>query len=404
MKFSIKTITKEGVSKEKVVEADDKAAVFKIVKETNEELLTISEAKSSFEFSLSKINEKLSTVKEKDKIIFARNLGAMLEAGLAVTRAVFVIKKQTSNAKFRKVLDDVENSLKGGSSLSASLDKHPEVFPRIFISMVKAGEESGGLTESLKVISDQMEKVYLLKKKIRGALMYPGIVLSAVVVIGFLMMTFVVPTLTETFKELDIDLPLSTRAIILVSDFMKDHTFLFLGTLIGLIVLIYSYLKTPNGKRNFEFLLLHTPLISGLVKETNSARTARTLASLLSSGVEVVSSLSITREVIQNSYYKEVLKEAEEKVQKGVPLSEIFAEHEKVYPLFVSEMISVGEETGKMSDMFLRTALFYEESIDQKTKNMSTIIEPFLMIFIGGVVGFFAFSMITPTYSLVDGL
>jgi type IV pilus assembly protein PilC len=405
-KFEVKVLNKYGQQEDKIIEADDKSAVFSSLKRDGLRLVSLNEKTKSRGINLNfkELNERFSTVKERDKILFARNLGAMIEAGLPVSRAIFVIKKQTKNPKFNAILGNIEINIKKGNSISSSLSKHSQTFPNIFVSMVKAGEEGGSLTDSLKTVADQMEKVYLLKKKIKGALMYPGIILSAVFIIGILMLTFVVPTLTETFKELDIDLPLSTRIVILVSDFMKNHTIVFMGSLIILIISFYLYIKTPKGKRNLDFVLLRTPLISELVKETNAARTARTLSALLSSGVEVVSALSITREVIQNSYYKDVLKESEEKVQKGITLSEIFSEHDDVYPIFISEMISVGEETGKLSDMLSRVALFYEEDIDQKTKNMSTIIEPFLMIFIGIIVGFFALAMITPTYSLVDGL
>ena len=406
-KFEVKVLNKYGQKEEKVIDADDKSAVFLALKRDGLQLVSLNEVKTKmkFSFNIESINEKLSKIKERDKILFARNLGSMLAAGLTITRAIFVLKKQTQNPKFKVILNSIELNIKSGNNLSYSLEQYPKVFSNIFISMVRAGEESGSLTESLKVVSDQMEKVYLLKKKIRGALMYPGIILSAVFIIGTLMMIFVVPTLTETFKELDIELPLSTQMVILISDFMKNHTLIFLGSIFSIVgVFYYYFFITTRGRRNFDFLLLHTPLVSGLVKETNSARTSRTLASLLSSGVEVVSALSITREVVQNSYYKDVLKKSEEKVQSGVPLSEIFSEYTNIYPIFVGEMMSVGEETGKLPDMLLNVAVFYEDEIDQKTKNMSTIIEPFLMIIIGVVVGFFALSMITPTYSLVDGL
>ena len=357
---------------------------------------------SSFDFQ--KLNMIVNTVSMREKILFARNLGAMIEAGLPISRALFVIEKQSRNQKFKSILKSVQSSIKHGNNLSSSLSKYPKVFSKIFTAMVKAGEESGSLSESLKVVSTQMEKTYLLKRKIRGALMYPGIILTAMIIIGILMLIYVVPTLTATFKELEIDLPASTRAIILISDFLKDHTFIFLFGIFAIVGGLYAWSQDPKGKRSLDYIFLHIPLISNLVRETNSARTARTLSSLLSSGIEVVNALEITKDVVKNSYYKEVLSKAENKIQKGVSLSKIFEEESDIYPIFVSEMVSVGEETGKLSDMFQRVAIFYEEDIDQKTKNMSTIIEPFLMIFIGVVVGFFALSMITPTYSLVGGL
>ncbi|PIP86483.1 hypothetical protein COV42_00560 [Candidatus Campbellbacteria bacterium CG11_big_fil_rev_8_21_14_0_20_44_21] len=403
-KFKVVTLSESGRKEEKIFESGSRSSLYDQLKIKGLNPVSIQEANGAFSFNFQKLNALVSTIKTNEKILFARNLGAMLEAGLPVSRALFVIGKQTKNQKFKGILESVREDIKKGDGLSSSLSKHKEAFSMILVSMVKAGEESGSLSESLKIVADQMEKSYLLKKKVRGALMYPGIILGVMIIIGVLMLIYVVPTLTQTFKELSIDLPLSTRSIIFVSDFLQNHTLFFVLLILAFISGLYASVKNPKGKRVLDFVFLHTPIISGLVKETNSARTARTLSSLLSSGVPVVSSINITKDVVQNSYYKEVLSLAEEKIQKGILLSKIFEEAPDIFPVFVSEMVSVGEETGKMSDMLQKVAVFYEESIDQKTKNMSTIIEPFLMVFIGAAVGFFALSMIAPTYSLVDGL
>jgi type IV pilus assembly protein PilC len=406
MKYKVSSISNSGSAekKERLIDAQDKAEVFDMLRAEGSTPISVIEHIQGWRVTYEKINNAISIVKMQEKILFSRNLGSMIEAGLSLSRALFVIEKQSSNNKFKNIIVSIQNEIKQGNSLSSALSKHPLVFSKIFVAMVRAGEEGGSMAESLKTLSLQMEKTYTLRRKIKGALMYPGIILSVMIIIGILMLIFVVPTLTQTFKELEIDLPLSTRSVIFVSDFMKDHTIIFLAGIIGIITGIFAWRKTPQGKRSIDFLLLHTPLISSLVKETNSARTARTLGSLLSSGIDVVNAISITKDVVVNSYYKEVLNRAGDQVQKGITLSEIFKDGEDVYPIFVSEMISVGEETGKLPEMLEKIAIFYEDDIDQKTKNMSTIIEPFLMVFIGIVVGFFALSMITPTYSLVDGL
>ena len=205
-------------------------------------------------------------------------------------------------------------------------------------------------------------------------------------------------------EELGAELPRSTESIIVASEFLAEQTLLaiLIPTLIG--ILSYYGLRTRRGKRAFYYTLLHVPIIGELVKEIQAARTARTLSSLLSSGVEIVTSISITKEVLQNPYYREVLSRAEEDVQKGTPLSGAFTDNEHLYPILVGEMISVGEETGKLPDMLLSVAEFYESEVEQKTKDMSTIIEPFLMIIIGTFVGFFALSMISPIYSLSESI
>jgi type IV pilus assembly protein PilC len=247
-----------------------------------------------------------------------------------------------------------------------------------------------------------MEQSYLLKKKIRGAMMYPGIILSVMLVIGVLMMIYVVPTLTGTFKELKVALPASTQFILNISNFIINHTILGLVIVIAVIVGFITLLKTKPGKRGFDWTILKLPVIGSITKETNSARTARTLSSLLSAGVSVVEALGITAEVTQNSYYHDVLKHAEEAIQKGITISSVFAENEKLYPTFVAEMTSVGEETGQLAPMLLELATYYEAVLEQRTKDMSTILEPFLMVVIGAAVGFFAISMISPMYSLVN--
>ncbi|MBX9691512.1 MAG: type II secretion system F family protein, partial [Cyanobacteria bacterium] len=291
-----------------------------------------------------------------------------------------------------------------GVTLSDAMKLYPNVFSMLFISMVRAGEESGNLILALKNISNQMEKTYQLNKKVKGAMMYPAVIFCLMAVIGVLMMVYMVPTLTETFKGLGVKLPLSTRIIIAVSDAMKNYFLLMIGGVFGLAGGMYYALRTQKGKRASDYISLRIPVIGQIVKEVNAARTARTLSSLISSGVDIVIAIGVTREVIQNSYYKTILEDSERAIQKGEQISTIFLEHDDLYPLFVGEMLSVGEETGKIGDMLSGVATFYEDEVDQKTKDMSSIIEPVLMIIIGAAVGAFAISMLAPTYSLVDAI
>ena len=270
--------------------------------------------------------------------------------------------------------------------------------------MAKAGEESGSLATSLKTVAFQMEAVYMLTKKVKGALIYPAIVLSVMLVIGVLMMIYVVPTLTATFTELHSQLPASTQVIITISNFLRSDTLASVGILILAAALVYFSVRTKIGKRLGDLVFLRLPIIGIIVKETNTARTARTLSSLLSSGVPVVEALSITGDVLQNSYYKEVLRKAQGSIEKGTSISSVFVEREDLYPPFLGEMVAVGEETGKLSEMLANVGTFYENEVDQKTKDMSTVVEPFLMVFIGSAVGFFAVAMITPMYTVLNNV
>ena len=266
--------------------------------------------------------------------------------------------------------------------------------------MVRAGEESGKLAESLRVVALQMEKANTLKKKIRGAMLYPSIVLSAMVIIGIIMLIYVVPTLTQTFEELGGELPPTTKFVISLSNALAGNPLVSIIVLAALVVMFAVILRTTYGRRAVDFVMIKTPLIRGIVMETNAARTTRTLSSLLSAGVDMVIAISITREVLQNGYYQRVMAEAEKVVVEGGTLSDTFERYPHLFPPLVSEMVAVGEETGRLSPLLKETAEFYEETVERQTKDLSTVIEPFLMLVIGAAVGFFAISMIAPIYSL----
>ncbi len=401
-KFKYKIKDESGV-KEEVSESHDKYALIDKLKGEGKEVISVEEVKSG-SVNIELINRFLSKVKLQEKITFSRNLSAMIEAGLSASRALKILERQTKNAKFKYVIGELIDVINKGGSLSDGMSKFPKVFSSLFVSMVHAGEESGSLTESLRVISEQLEKSYLLRKKVKGAMLYPAIVISAMVIIAILMLMFVVPTLTETFKELEVELPGSTKLVIFISDFLSENTVVALFSILSFVVGFVMALKTKAGKKVSEFIVLRLPVIGKIAKQVNSARTTRTLASLLSAGVDMIEAISITKKVVQNSYYKEVLEKAEKDVQKGLPLSGVFMEREDLYPILVGEMMEVGEETGKFSEMLMRVALFYEEEVDVATKNISTIIEPVLMVFIGIGVGFFALSMITPMYSLSEAI
>lgn len=402
--FKYKVVDQKGKQTEGILEAKDKFALYHSIKKEGSTVLSTEEIKTTGLKGLLNMDIPfLSGVKMHDKVIFAKNLAKMIDAGLPVTRGLSIMERQAKGT-LKKILADLNDSLSKGNTLSDSMKKYPKVFSQLFVSMVKAGEESGNLAMSLRNVGDQMEKSYVLNKKIRGALMYPAVIFSLMIVIGILMMIFMVPTLTATFTGLGIKLPLSTRIIIWVSNFLQKYILLVICGFVAVVALIIAGFRTVKGQRLADTLFLHAPIIGEIVKQVNSARTARTLSSLLSSGVDIVVAIGVTKDVLQNSYYKDVLDEIQKTIQKGDQISTVFLKYNKLYPLFVSEMVAVGEETGKIGDMLLNVANFYEDEVDQKTKDMSSIIEPLLMIFIGVAVGFFALSMLGPTYSLADAL
>jgi len=396
-----------GATVERTVEAADRFAVYAIARSEGH---TISNVAATKAFSLDtllnleRINYKLSRVKGDELVMVTRNLGSMITAGLTVTRALDVIKRQTNNPRLRGVVTAMVEKINKGGSFHEALQDFPEVFNDLYVAMVRAGEESGNLAQSLQTLSIQMDRTSTLKKKIKGAMIYPSIVIIVMLVIGILMMIFVMPQITGVFADMETDLPPTTTFLINLSDFLVNYTFLAIGGLLfGLSVLTYA-LKTTYGKIATSWIIPKLPVIGVLAKEANAARTARTLSSLLNSGVDVIRAIEITEEVLQNVFYKQILTEAALRVEKGTALSEVFIERTDLYPILVGEMILVGEETGQIANMLGELAVFYESEVERKTKDLSTIIEPLLMVVIGGGVGFFALALIAPIYSIGDAI
>ena len=402
MLFSYKAKSKTGEVYEGVMDSIDRFTLAHELRSRGSTPISIKEKnKHSFDPSLL-LQKIIGRVGVSEQIIFCKNLSGMLRAGLSLARALGVLEKQTKNAALNKILISLSADINIGETLSSALAKFPKVFSKLFVSMVRAGEESGNLANALTDIGVSLDKSHALTKKVRGAMIYPGIILSAMVIIGVLLFAFVVPTLASTFKELEVELPASTRFLIALGNFFSNHLILtFLLIFFGGISLVALF-RAKFMARYVDFFVLHLPVVGKLAKELNTARTARTISSLLVAGVSIGRALEITEDVVQNIYYKAVLREAKLAIEKGSPFSQAFEAHSNLYPVMMSEMTEVGEETGKLSDMLSQIANFYEEEIENKTKNLSTIIEPVLMIVIGAGVGFFAISMISPLYSILD--
>lgn len=405
MEFRV-TIRKEGAPSEtRLVEASSRFAVYDQVRSEGGVVISIEEHKKFALNALSRYNITIGTgIKRVEIIRTAKNLAAMLNAGLSISRALSVIERQSSNSSLKKVMVGLAESVRKGSSFHEALALFPAVFPKIFVAMVRAGEESGSLVEALSVVALQMERSEELMRKVKGAMIYPAIVITAVICVGILMLIYVVPTLTATFTSLGVQVPLATRIIVALSDFMVNHIALVLLVIAAFVASGIVFVRSHFGGKLILFVALHLPVIGELVRETYAARASRTLSSLLSASVPVLDALAITKEVVHAPAFANVLAEAEERVKKGELLSVSFAEHEKLYPILMSDMLAVGEETGKVAEMLKQIAEFYEEDVAQKTKDLSTIIEPVLMITIGVAVGIFAVAMIAPIYQLSSAI
>ncbi len=397
MKFRVSVQTKDGAKEKRIIDAENRFSVYSQLEAEGVTVLEVVEAKDPKKAGGITFG---TGIKTEEKITFTKNLSAMLSAGLTLSRALSVIERQSKNKYLKAVVASIEEKIKTGGSFHEALMMHQKVFPELFIAMAKAGEESGTLAESLKSIAKQMDRSFTLQKKVKGAMIYPSIILSAIVVIGVLMLMFVVPTLSATFESLGVELPMATKVIIGISNFLAENVIISLLLLAGFFAGIYAFTHSRFGAALILQIALRIPVIGDLVRETMGARAARALSSLLSSGVEMLTAIKIAGEVVGKNVFGVVLTEAEERVRKGEALSATFNKYPDLFPAFFTDMILVGEETGKVSDMLGQVAEYYETDVEDRTKDLSTIIEPLLMLFIGVFVGVFAISMITPIYSL----
>lgn len=402
MKFRAVLKKGDGSEETRIIDAPNRFSVYEIAEKEGATVSSLEEGGGGIDFSKFTSFTIGTGVKMQERITFTKNLAAMLSAGLTLSRALSVINRQSTNKALKNIVTDLETKVKQGKSFHEGLQDHPKVFSKLFIAMTKAGEESGTLSDSLTNVARQMDRSYTLQKKIQGAMIYPAVILVAIVIIGVLMMMFVVPTLSATFTSMRVELPMSTKIIIAISDFMKEHMIVTFAALIAFFAGLIAFIRSKVGGAIILFIALRTPIIGELVRETMSARAARSLSSLLSSGVEMLTAISISREVVGTKLFADVLEEAEMRVKKGEPLSMAFSAHPKLYPIFMADMIAVGEETGKVSDMLGQVAQYYETDVEDRTKDLSTIIEPVLMLMIGLFVGIFAVSMMGPIYSLSE--
>lgn len=383
--------------KGKVSERGKKRAVAKLKADG---LLIVQIKKEGTSFFKQEIN--LLGISRQDKIQFTRHLHVFIDAGIALDRAIKIAAEQMTNKKFKDLLWDIYENIVKGRTLSSSLANHKKYFSPYFINLIKLGEESGRLDEVLKQLLEQQEKDYELLTKVRGAMIYPAVILTAAVAVVVFMMTFVVPTISSVLLDYGGTLPLPTKILIATSDFFINYGLFLLPLVVLCIFLLRLAAKTPRGKAYYEKIIFKLPLVGQINREFNLARFTRSMSGPLISGVSIDKSLLLTADACQNSHYKKSLKEAIKLVRHGVPLSETLGAHPKLYPPNVRHMLEVGEKTGKFDYMFVKLASFYEKSVANTFANLSSVIEPFLIIFLGFVVAFIAVSILTPLWRFTD--
>lgn len=339
-----------------------------------------------------------------EKLFFVRNLEVMVKTGVSLVRSFEMLAQQTRSKKFKNILIEISIRINKGESLSLSLGRYPKVFSMLFQETIRVGEETGKLEAALKTLNKQMEKEHDLKSKITSAMVYPLMVVCMGFGIGVFMMIFAVPKIKASFVEMGVQLPLTTKIILGIAGLLTKYWFFAIFIFIGIGIGIVLFAKSGRGGKIKSALWLKIPVISQLTRQTNSASTLRTLSSLLQSGVPIVKSLDIASGSLSNFYFRNALKDASAKVEKGEKLSGALKSFQNIFSPMVVQMIEVGEETGETPDILEKLAEFLEEEVGASTQRLSSILEPLLIMCVGGAVGFFAVSMMQPMFSIMEGV
>ena len=361
--------------------------------------IKINECKRGIFKSNSKREGRISG---KEKVVFSRQLAILINSGLPLAQSFSILQKQTSNQKFKKIIEEVGKDLQGGISLSDALSKHPKAFSTIFVNMVRAGEIGGTLDQTLERLANQMEKDREIIAKVRNAMMYPSVIIVAMIGAVTFLMVKVVPQLSTIFEDMGGELPINTRALIFISNVLKNYLIFVILSVVGTIYALRRLVKT-NKKFKFHFnaFLLKVPLIKMVIIKLNTARFARTLGMLLNSGIPVMESLEIVNNSISNEVFLRKLAEASNSVKNVQTLSGALTQT-ALFPPLVCEMISVGEETGNLEEILAKLADFNDKELDSIISNLSAILEPVIMLALGGIVGFIVISILQPIYTMSD--
>lgn len=362
-------------------------------------VIEISKAKETI--SLEIILAKFRHVGFNDIVNFTRQLSTMVNAGLQLPDALAILRRQITNPLFESTVADIEQQITSGGNLADSLAKYPTYFSEIYIALIRAGESSGTLDQVLVRLSENMESQQEFRNKIKGAMIYPMIILIAMVGVIFIMMTVVIPKLTEMYQEFGATLPWSTQLLMNISWFFVRFWWLMLIVIVGGWIMFDRWRKTLVGRFVVDSLILKIPLWGELQKKVILANFTRTLSMLVSSGIHIISGLKILKKVLGNMLFENAIHEISQKVEKGFPLGDVFSSYE-IFPPIVSQMMKVGEETGKLDETLLKVSKYFQSESEHLIKGLTTAIEPLIIVVLALGVGFIVFSVITPIYNLTS--
>lgn len=405
-KFSFVAVKANGETLNSELEATDRLTAINNIKSQDLKLISLKEAgqgkPGTINFSLGK-KSKRKRVKSDELVMFTRQLSAMVGAGVPILRSLNSMAQHADSASFRDILNDVIKDIEGGMPFADALEKYPGAFNDVYVNMVRAGEAAGILDDILKRLALQQEKNASIRKKVKGAMAYPTVLIVITIVAFFGLMLFVIPMIGKTIKDLageDAELPGITQIMLSISGFIVSYWYIIFPIIGGAIWFTLRFIKTPGGKKKFHRFILKAPIISKIIKKLAVARFTRTFSALIGAGVAVLEALDITARAVGNTVYEESLKTAANRVKNGEVLSRIIAEDEVLYPPIVSQMLSVGEETGQTDKVLVKVADFYEEEVDTAIDSLSSTIEPIMIVLMGSMVGLIAASVMMPIAGL----
>jgi type IV pilus assembly protein PilC len=396
--YNYKALDQRGVSATGEIEGESKAAAAAALRSRGLTVLDLNEAKKGLNMEL----DFLTRIKPKDLTVFSRQFATMVNSGLSMLRCLYVLEEQTENKKLAKVIGQVKNDVEAGISLSDSLEKHLNVFSKLYVSMVRAGEIGGILDEVLNRLATQLEKEDSIRRAVKSAMVYPIMIGSFAILVLIGMVMFLIPIFADMYADLGGELPALTRIMVTISDFMTGYWYIVFPAIILLIWGIRRLKHTRHGTEVWDRFKLRIPMgIGEIVRKLAVARFSRTLGTLVTSGVPILQAIEITGQAAGNVVIENAMKDVQQSVKEGQsitgPLEKI-----KVFPAMVTQMISVGEETGSLDAMLSKIADFYEDEVNASVKSLTSILEPILMLGVGAIVGTVVIAMYLPIFNMMN--
>lgn len=387
---------KDGQLKQGMIDAKNEQSAVSALADHNLQPVALKR-KNRLSFNWSRLNR----IKAKDVVIFSRQFSVMISASIPVVQALKILVDQTANPALRAVVSEIADEVNGGSKLSDALGARPKIFNQFYVNVVRAGETSGKLDEVLNYLADEMEKDYDMMHKIRGAMIYPVFVLVGLTAVGGVMIVWVVPKLTAVIAEAGGELPLATRILIAVSDVAANYWWLVLLAVAALVAGVRYYGRTARGRWQIDYLKLKLPIFGSLFQKIALVRFTRSMNTLIAGGVAIASSLKIAADVVGNSVYHDLIMRTKQEVEAGSSISAVFSTSKEI-PEMVSQMLAVGEKTGKLDVILERVTDFYAREVNNLVANLVTLMEPLIMVLMGIGVGIMVAAIIMPMYNMAN--